>query len=210
MKPLNSSSSTASRASVSRLPLVSPKLFSGETTLVARQLLGEILVSWSTGGLTAGRIVETEAYLGASDPASHAYRGPTRRNQVMFGPAGRAYIYFTYGMHYCLNVVTRPAGVGEAVLIRALEPVEGITLMLNRRGVRDVRQLCSGPAKLVQALGIDPALNGHDLSQEPLTIRHDKEDYEPIISSARIGISRAKELPLRFTLNSDYVSRPTQ
>ena len=177
---------------------------------MARQLLGQILVSGSADGLTAGRIVETEAYLGASDPASHAFRGPTLRNRAMFGPAGRAYIYFTYGMHHCLNVVTQPAGVGEAVLIRALEPVEGISLMLSRRGARDIRQLCNGPAKLVQALGIDPTLNGHDFSQEPLTIRHDKANYEPITSSARIGISRAKDLPLRFTLNSDYVGRPAQ
>ena len=160
--------------------------------------------------MTAGRIVETEAYLGQRDPASHAYGGPRPRNQAMFGPAGTAYVYFTYGMHYCFNVVTQSSGIGEAVLIRALEPVVGLTTMLHRRGLQDVAQLCNGPAKLVQALGITAELNTHDLSKTPLCLMTDAYGGGQIASGPRIGISKAQDLPLRFYFKgSSFVSRRT-
>ncbi|MDO8498395.1 MAG: DNA-3-methyladenine glycosylase [bacterium] len=177
--------------------------------IVARKLLGSYLVHQSPEGKTVGRIVETEAYLGKDDPASHAYRGKTRRNAVMFGPPGHAYIYFTYGMHYCFNVVTGKNGVGEAALIRALEPLEGLELIKQRRKTVNVYQLCSGPAKLVQAMGITPDLNGSDLTSGPLqifTAGIDNEKIE-IITAPRIGISQAQDLPLRFYIKGNsYIS----
>ncbi len=169
------------------------------TITYARGLLGSLLVHESPEGTTAGIIVETEAYL-RGDPACHAYRGKTRRNAPMFGPPGTAYIYFIYGMHYCFNVVT---GNGEAVLIRRLLPVEGASLMRERRGSDD---LCTGPAKLVQAMGITPAMNGHDLAERPLYIIR-KRNTRPIRVGRRIGISRGTELPYRFSLEG--MTRPS-
>jgi DNA-3-methyladenine glycosylase len=165
---------------------------------VARELLGKILVHNSADGLTAGMIVETEAYV-QGDPACHAYRGVTPRNRAMFGPPGRAYIYFTYGMHYCFNVVTASEGVGEAVLIRALEPLEGMDLMRRRRRRPRLQELCSGPARLVQAMGIDPGMYGHDLTREPLVVvRGDDIPEEGVVVTTRVGIREAAHLPLRF------------
>lgn len=152
--------------------------------------------------------METEAYLRASDEASHAYKGRTPRNRGMFGPPGRAYIYFTYGMHYCLNVVTAAEGVAEAVLVRALEPTEGLLIMQANRGQANGLQLCNGPAKLVQAMGVTHQLNGHALDKEPLTIRlaGDVADFK-INTGPRVGISRAVDAPLRFWIaDSPYVS----
>ncbi len=128
----------------------------------APNLLGWVLVHDSRDGTTAGIIVETEAYT-AHDAASHSYRGKTARTEVMFGPAGHLYVYFTYGMHYCINVVTGAEGNGEAVLIRALEPIEGLELMKQRRGQTDELQLTNGPAKLTQAMGIAKPNNGEFL-----------------------------------------------
>ncbi len=196
--------------------MVLPRSFyEQETVVVAQQLLGKYLVHNSPEGVSAGRIVETEAYLGTNDPASHAYRGETTRTKAMFGPPGHAYIYFTYGMHYCFNVVTAPSGKGEAVLIRALEPVEGIGLMQTRRGVDAFPNLTNGPAKLVSALGISPGLYGSDLTEGPLTIRDAYENYpirvleaSEIVVTPRVGIKVAQELPLRFYIKDNpFVSK---
>lgn len=193
-----------------RLPVLPAPFYGQPTAVVAQQLLGQLLLHQTPQGWTGGIIAETEAYLGSHDPASHAYQGPTKRSQAMFGPAGTCYIYLSYGMHYCLNAVTQEEGIGEAVLIRALEPTIGISLMLQHRGLSDLRQLCNGPGKLVQALAIAIAQNGDSLSKGRLTIRRmgHTTDYT---SSPRIGITRASELPLRFTLpGSPYVSRPAR
>lgn len=175
---------------------------------VAQQLLGAYLLHHTPHGLVGGKIVETEAYLGAKDEASHAFRGQTPRNSVMFGPPGRAYIYFTYGMHYCLNVVTAALGVAEAVLIRALEPTNGLSIMQANRGQESEFMLCNGPAKLVQALGVSAQINGHALDQEPLTIQFPEKRHLPkIMSGPRVGISRAADIPLRFWIaDNPYVS----
>jgi DNA-3-methyladenine glycosylase len=184
-----------------------------DTPAVARDLLGCYLVHLEPDGQSIGRIVETEAYLW-DDSASHSFRGQTGRNRVMFGPAGHAYIYFIYGMYYCFNVVTgeRP---GEAVLIRALEPVEGIPRMADRRGVDKLTQLCSGPAKLVQALGITPDMNGSPVFEGLLQVwtADSLPGYAPlqeeeIVQTTRVGIQKAKDLPLRFyAKNCPFISR---
>lgn len=179
---------------------------------VARRLLGAILLHESPDGVAAGRIVETEAYL-RNDPACHAARGRTPRNAPMFGPPGRSYIYLIYGMYRCFNVVTAPEGVGEAVLIRALEPVEGVDLMVRRRGTVKERDLCSGPGKLVMALGLDPSHNDVDLREGPLRLL--PADSHPwkgpkgrIHVTTRIGITQGADLPLRFYLwGNPFISR---
>lgn len=174
----------------------------------AKGLLGYKLIHDTPEGRTAGIIVETEAYTGR-DPASHTYGGQTARNQVMFGPAGYAYVYFTYGMHYCFNVVTGATGDGQAVLIRALEPIEGIELMQKRRGTESIHLLCDGPAKLVQATGITKAdygcnlLNGGSLRLSPAI------KPTQIMQTARVGIKQAVDRPWRFYIaNSPFVSKP--
>ncbi|MCL5104659.1 MAG: DNA-3-methyladenine glycosylase [Armatimonadetes bacterium] len=192
-----------------------------DTIEAARAVLGKVLARVTDEGIMSGRIVETEAYL-HDDPACHASRGMTKRNQVMFGEPGHAYVYFTYGFHYCLNFVTRPAGVPEAVLIRALEPLEGIELMRRNRvsgmnsrntGTRTVLQLkdlCSGPGKLCQALGIDTSLNGEDLLGDRLYVFDDGTDVGEIIARPRIGIKQATEELWRFypQWRRKWVSRP--
>ncbi len=194
------------------LPLT---FYAGETVSVARNLIGCLL--WRRIGrkVLCTRIVETEAYLGANDPASHArggHRSP--RNESMYLSAGHAYVYFTYGMHYCLNVVTAEEGVGEALLIRAAEPVLGIATMRSRRiKARADRDLTNGPAKLCQAIGVDRSLDGASLrGQELFVTKRDRAIADDEIQvSARIGIDYAGEAvswPLRFYLSeSDYVSR---
>jgi DNA-3-methyladenine glycosylase len=176
---------------------------------VARDLLGKTLWRRSEARLTAGLIVETEAYGGADDPASHAWRGQTRRNAVMFGPPGRAYIYFTYGMHYCLNAVTGSAGQAGAVLLRAIQPTIGLHVMRERRGptISD-RNLARGPGRLCRAMGIATADDGTDLTGDALWIS--ETAYAPdllITATPRIGIARAAERPWRFVVSdSQYVS----
>ena len=197
------------------LMILPHSFYTQDTVSVAKALLGAYLVHDAPQGRTAGRIVETEAYLFDGDPACHAHRGRTKRNATMFGPPGHAYIYFVYGMYYCFNVVTAPEGVGEAVLVRALEPCAGIPLMEQRRRTRDLKALCSGPGKLVLAMGMTKELNGCPLFRGPLTIRSQGSfprvhgaPMEEIVATTRIGISRAEALPLRFCLKGNrFVSR---
>lgn len=179
---------------------------------VARELLGQVLVRESPDGRTTGRIVEVEAYLAEGDPASHAFRGRTRRNASMFGPPGHAYVYAIHA-RWCLNVVTQPEGVPSAVLIRAVEPCEGIELMQHRRGTTVTRDLARGPARLCEAFAIDRALDAVDLTRaETLWIAaasRDLADESRIMTSPRIGVSSAVDRPLRFFLaDNPFVSKP--
>ncbi len=167
----------------------------------ARRLLGAELLSTADGRATRGRIVETEAYLGLHDAASHAHRskGRTRRNDAMFGLAGTLYVYLSYGIHRCANVVTGEEGDPAAVLIRALEPLDGIETMAERRG--RPTELCSGPGRLAEALGITLEHNRHDLARPPIRLLAGRPPPpDGIGSSPRIGISRAADWPLRFFL----------
>ena len=151
--------------------------------------------------------METEAYRGEDDPGSHASRGPTQRNRVMFGPGGFLYVYFTYGMHFCMNVVTEGGGASGAVLIRALEPIGGIETMNRLRGGREIRELCNGPAKLCQALGVTRELNGLDLTGDMMWISDDGFRPGAIELSSRIGISAGRDKPWRFFVaGSPFVS----
>jgi DNA-3-methyladenine glycosylase len=175
---------------------------------VARDLVGCVV----THGDTAGVIVETEAYH-HSEPASHAFVGVTPRTRTLFGPPGRAYVYFSYGVHSLLNAVCEPEGVGAAVLIRALEPLEGIDHMRERRGVDAVRQLCSGPGKLTQALGIGLELNDTDLLHGPVMFGDRPRAWRDVAIGVdkRVGITKAADLPWRFVAaGSRYVSRPVR
>ena len=158
----------------------------------------------------AGAIVETEAYH-ESEPACHAHVGLTARTHILFGPPARAYVYRSYGIHALFNAVCEDEGVGAAVLIRALEPLEGLDLMRERRGLERREDLCSGPGKLTQALGIELDLNGSDLVGGPITIEPPPADWPPVelIEGPRIGITKAAELPWRFSVaGSPFVSRP--
>ena len=176
-----------------------PRSFYARATVeVARGLLGKVLVH----GVTAGIIVETEAYLGGDDLAAHSARGLTARTRVIFGPPGHAYVYLIYGMYECLNLVAEPDGRPGCVLIRALEPVSGVELMQARRGaIRKVAQLANGPGKLTLALGITRAHNGADVTRGSLVVREAAGTGEREIEvTPRIGITRSAELPLRFVL----------
>jgi DNA-3-methyladenine glycosylase len=183
--------------------------------MVARDLIGKKLVrSIRKNGRAfrlSGTIVETEAYGYSDDPASHACRGPTARNMVMFGDVGRAYVYFTYGNHFCVNVSARSSRVeAGAVLIRGLEPVEGIEMMKQLRPVEDVFSLMSGPGKLTQALGIGSALNGADVTspESELYIKFGSSKPARVLATPRIGITRAADKEWRFVdPSSPYVSR---
>ncbi len=167
--------------------------FAQPVVTVARALIGVTLLFEDAGGL----IVETEAYT-RDDPASHSFRGPTLRNAAMFGPPGRAYIYRSYGIHWCFNIV---CGVepGSAVLIRAIEPLHGLDRMRARRGVEDARSLCSGPGRLCQALGLSNLQNGSALDEPPFALSSRAEMPE-IVVGPRIGLTRAVEVPWRFGL----------
>lgn len=182
--------------------------FERPVTAVAPDLLGMVLAC----GDRAGRIVEVEAYGGVEDPASHGHRGRTPRNEVMFGPPGHLYVYFSYGMHWCANVVCEPDGRCGAVLVRALAPLRGVEDMwVDRPKARRERDLCSGPAKLTAALGIAGDDNGVDLlaPNSPVTIHQRDSDPPDLASSARIGISAATERPWRWYVPGDTnVSRP--
>lgn len=170
---------------------------------VAPDLIGATLLVNGVGGL----IVEVEAYH-HTDPAAHSYRGPTPRNQVMFGPPGYAYVYRSYGIHWCVNFVCEKAGSASAVLIRALEPTHGMATMRRRRHLDDERALCSGPGKLTEALGITIAHNGLPLDAPPIAL-YGRPDKPEIVAGVRIGITKAVELPWRYGLKgSRFLSKP--
>jgi DNA-3-methyladenine glycosylase len=185
---------------------VNREFFDRSVHEVARQLIGwELAV-----GETAGVIVETEAYEEA-DPACHAYIGRTTRNEVLFGPPGHAYVYLSYGIHSLLNFVTEPAGTASAVLIRALEPTRGIEVMRERRGREEIAELCSGPGKLTEALGVGLWLNGADLLAPPFELSEPAGEWRQadVVKGPRIGITKAADLPWRYCVRgSRYVSRP--
>ncbi len=214
---------------VRRRPASLPRAFYDRPTRdVARDLIGKVLVRRSPDGVTAGVIVEVEAYIGESDPACHASAGPTRRNEPMYGPPGHAYVYFNYGVHYLVNVVTEPAGRPAAVLLRALEPVDGLDLMRRRRGrsrdgvaVRD-RDLCRGPGNLTRAMGIGRAENRADLVRtggghvaqadtSALWIEDRGLKAPPVVWGPRIGIRVGADKPWRCcALGHPCVSGPSR
>jgi DNA-3-methyladenine glycosylase len=181
-----------------------PREFYARPTLdVARDLIGKTLLRRTSEGVSGGVIVETEAYVAAIDPAAHGYRGQSARNAAMFGPPGHAYIYFTYGMHYCLNLVTEGEGVAAAVLLRAIEPTVGLPLMRARRGERIAeRDLARGPGRLCAALAITIAENGADLRGDTLWLE-ETPSFPPdmtVVTTPRIGITQAADWPWRFVV----------
>jgi DNA-3-methyladenine glycosylase len=184
-------------------PRLSPDFFARSVHDVAPDLVGCTLLFAGSGGT----IVEVEAY-DHEDPAAHGYAGGTARNASMFGPPGRAYVYRSYGIHWCLNFVCEEEGSASAVLIRALEPTRGLDAMRSRRGVDDERALCSGPGKLCQALGITREHDGLRLDRAPFAV-YAREGEVEVVSGLRVGITKAAEKPWRFALaSSRYVSRP--
>ncbi|HEY3812476.1 MAG TPA: DNA-3-methyladenine glycosylase [Caulobacteraceae bacterium] len=180
-----------------------------DTVDLARYLIGKIAVRTTRGGLVSGRIVETEAYP-VGDAASHAYRGETARNRVLFLNRGYAYVYLAYGVSYMLNVSSEAAGVGAGVLIRALEPLDGIAIMQRNRGTENIRDLTRGPGRLAKALAIDLRLDGADLCEEgPLWLAHGARGALDIGTSTRIGLTKNPERRLRFYVRgSRFVSGP--
>jgi len=184
--------------------------YNRETEIVSRELLGAVLECRTADGLTGGIIVETEAYIGEHDAACHAAAGRTRRTEPLYGPPGTSYVYFIYGMHWCINAVTRAEGLPSAVLIRALEPLAGIPLMrLRRPKARSDRELTNGPGKLCAALGIDNRMNGLPLQRYPVVIRAGApvKDRDVEITT-RIGITQAADWPLRYFMRGNpFVSR---
>jgi DNA-3-methyladenine glycosylase len=195
------------------MPRLSRAFYARNTLCVARELLGQRLVRAWAGQRISGRIVEVEAYIGQDDAACHASRGRTARNAVMFGPPGHAYVYFIYGMHYCFNVVTEQEGFAAAVLVRALQPIEGLGIMRSRRRNQSDDWLTNGPAKLCAALAIDRALNGVDLvTGSELWVEEDDRLADAQVSTGvRIGVrgdQRALTVPWRLWVkDSSYVSR---
>lgn len=179
--------------------------FSAASEIVARQLIGMRLLVDCVGGV----IVETEAY-DRDDPASHSFSGPSERNAAMFGPPAHIYVYRSYGIHWCMNLVCREAGHGAGVLLRALEPTEGLERMRARRGLDDVRLLCAGPGRLGQALGIDRSFNGMRLGEQRFALLPAEPGLDAkVVTGPRIGISKAVDQPWRFGLaGSRFLSRP--
>lgn len=195
-----------------RRPLPLPRgFYLRSTTTIARALLGKLLIHESPQGRCGGIVVEAEAYL-RDDPASHAFHGKTPRNAPMFGPPGHAYVYFTYGNHFCFNAVCRREGIAEAVLIRAIEPTSGIDLMRARRRRNELRDLCSGPGKLCQALRLGRDQNELDLCGGSVLTIYEGETVprKRIVTTTRIGLgeNRAADWPLRFYVrHSEFTSR---
>ena len=187
------------------IPFVAGIDFSAASDTVARQLIGMRLLVDGVGGV----IVETEAY-DREDPASHSFGGPSERNAAMFGPSGCVYVYRSYGIHWCMNLVCREAGHGAGVLLRAIEPTDGLERMRERRGLDDVRLLCAGPGRLGQALGIDRSFNGLRLDEPPFALLPAEPRLKvQVMAGPRIGISKAVDQPWRFCLaGSRFLSRP--
>jgi DNA-3-methyladenine glycosylase len=181
------------------------------TIEVARQLLGKYLIRKHPDGTTVGRIVETEAYIGPTDKACHASRGRTPRTEIMFGRAGHAYVYMIYGFHYMLNIVTEAADFPAAVLIRAVEPLEGLPLMQSRRQTEQLHSLASGPGKLCRAFAIDRTLNGNDVCGRVLYLNDHGEPAPKVVTTPRIGVDYAgkwKHKPWRFLIKgNEFVSK---
>jgi DNA-3-methyladenine glycosylase len=178
------------------------------TPQVAREALGNMLVRVVEGRRLSGLIVETEAYRGSRDPASHAYRGKTTRNAVMFGEAGHAYVYFTMGLHHCLNLTTEERGTPGAVLVRAIEPCEGVDEMKKNRGIGDVVGIANGPGKLTEALSINRELNGEDMVTSERLFLEEGERVSNAGTSPRIGISKGVSRRWRFFVRgSKFVSK---
>ena len=184
------------------MPRCRRSFFTRPTLAVAHDLIGTILCTRHRGVVTAGRIIEVEAYH-YSEPASHTFRGRTRRNASMYLEGGHCYIYFIYGMHYCMNIVTESEGVGAGILIRSLQPLTGIEVMKKRRRVAHIDMLTSGPGKICQALGIRPELQGEDLTtSRTIWLERDRQIHKlKVKRTPRIGISRARHLPWRFVLD---------
>lgn len=182
------------------MKILNSEFFNKSTIDIARELLGKYIVFNSLNGEIIGEIIETEAYL-KDDPASHSYLGKTKRNSAMFEKAGTSYVYFTYGMYYCFNIVTNVLGVGEAVLIRAIKPVSGIEIMKKNRGFIDEKKLVNGPAKFTMAFGLDKGHNGLNLLNPLGKLRLVESGIKlkrEIKTSERIGISKGKEKMWRF------------
>ena len=184
--------------------------FGRPAEVVARELLGALVVSSVGGRRTAGRIVETEAYLGYDDPASHGYKHRRHAgNEALFGPPATWYVYLSYGMHWCANLVCSPKGRAGAVLLRAVEPIEGLAVMRERRGGVPDRQLCSGPGKLCQALAISRDEDGKAMRESAVRVLADGSGELPVVVTPRIGITKAADWPLRFVVGgSPWASRP--
>jgi len=198
----------ASRRTRAGAPLPA-KFYDRDTEQVARDLLGAVLRCTTSDGVASGRIVETEAYLGEHDLACHAAAGHTTRTRWLYGEPGTAYVYFIYGVHWCFNAVTRAAGLPSAVLVRALEPLEGVDRMRERRGVAHDRDLANGPGKLCAALGITGALNGLPLRGDPIEIvRGAPVPDSEVLVTARIGITKSADWPLRWLVKDNpYVTK---
>lgn len=182
--------------------------FSRSTLEVAKDLVGRVFYRDTPAGLVAGRLVEVEGYGGVDDPASHAFRKLTPRNAVMFGPPGHLYVYFTYGMHHCANIVTREPGVAGAVLLRAVEPLEGLDLMAQRRGVSDPRLFAKGPGRLSQAFSLTRLDNTSDLTSGGIWVGRNRRLEGPIRSSMRIGVRPELDSPWRFFEEGPWTSGP--
>jgi DNA-3-methyladenine glycosylase len=194
-------------------PPLDREFYSRPVCTVATELLGKLLYRRTPEGLVSGRIVEVEAYLGSEDPASHAYRGPTKRNASMFGPAGHAYVY-TIHARFCMNVVAERVGVAHAILIRAVEPLVGLDLMRRRRKVDNLRDLARGPARLCEAFALDRRMDGWDLTTgRDLWLAEDdcRMTTDRIAVTPRIGVTSAKESLLRYIVSGNlYVSGPAR
>jgi DNA-3-methyladenine glycosylase len=202
-----------------KFKLLPRKFFNRDPRIVSREVLGKLIVRKAGRKIISGRIVEVEAYLGAGDLAAHSAAGNTARNAVLWGPPGHAYVYFIYGVHYCLNISCLPDGEAGGILFRALEPVSGIREMAKARGLedfdlsatRDLRKLASGPGKLAEALGITrPRDNGKDMvsADSDLQIADDGFEVGKITVGPRIGITKSADMPLRYVIaDSDFISR---